>query len=149
MKRKAQKKYVEQEIDMMAPINLETIGTADDPCFGKFFDPSAEECGRCGDSELCSIACSQLLHKKRKVLEQKQPFKDIDEVEIDYVGLYKGIKIVMERYPDGLLLSRLKKRVVKRLGITYNDFDLNFNILKKKNSFANNFIYKNKFIKLK
>ena len=75
------------------PFDISKLGSKDDPCFGKHYDLNAEECQRCGDIEICAIATGQNLNISRKVIEETQPFKDIEsnnEGEIkDYI---KGLK---------------------------------------------------------
>ena len=58
------------------------IGSENDPCFGKLYDPTTKECNQCGDSEFCAIVIGQLNHQKRAQLEISQPFKDKEESEI-------------------------------------------------------------------
>lgn len=66
-------------MDAQTPIDISTIGTDDDPCFGKLYEPVTEECSTCGDSELCAIMHMHTLDKKRDKLNKKQNFKDQEE----------------------------------------------------------------------
>jgi len=79
---------------ILKPININNLGTSDDPCFGKSYDLSTSECKLCGDSELCCIKTANFLGKTRKELEQTNNFKDLDD-KIDKVGLkkyFRGLK---------------------------------------------------------
>lgn len=150
MKRKPRKKFSQdQSIDMMKPLPLEKVGTPDDPCFGKFHDPSAEECQRCGDSEICSIVCGQNLHHKRKLIEEKQKFKDLQKIDLDWKYLLKTIKGRLNKYPEGLTLPQLKDKVVKRLHISEATFDKHYAILRKKMVFAKRVSIKNNLYTIK
>ena len=94
-KRKARTKVV-KEVDFTQPIlNIEVLGSKDDPCFGKLFKPDADECMRCGDSEVCAIVVGQMSHIQRKITEDKGNFKDLEEDQIpplDKAQLKKKIK---------------------------------------------------------
>lgn len=71
------------EVDFTKPIiGIEKFGTANDPCFGKLYDPRTDECSRCGDCELCSIALGQMNHKLRDKTEAENAYKDIEETKI-------------------------------------------------------------------
>lgn len=86
--------------DPLVPIDLNSIGTIDDPCFGKGYDLSTKECKQCGDSELCALKMSQMLGKTRKKLEEENHYKDLDVLE-DVDGIKK-------------LIKKLKKKGLKR-----------------------------------
>lgn len=64
--------------DILTPIDISTLGTNGDPCFGIGYDLSTKECKLCGDSELCAFKMSQNLNITRKELEQKNQYKDLD-----------------------------------------------------------------------
>ena len=65
------------------PYDISKLGSKDDPCFGKHYDLNAEECQRCGDIELCAIAIQQNLTIQRTIVEESQPFKDINEKSVN------------------------------------------------------------------
>jgi hypothetical protein len=77
--------------DILTPIDVSTLGTNGDPCFGIGYDLSTKECKLCGDSELCVFKMSQNLNITRKELEQKNQYKDLDVLE-DTVGIKKYIR---------------------------------------------------------
>lgn len=81
-KRKSRTRLIKQ-FDITEPIDLSIIGTAEDPCFGKLYDPQASECKRCGDSEICAIAMGQNNHLKRALVEAEKNFKDLEEDKIE------------------------------------------------------------------
>ena len=83
-----------QELGKLEPltvIDLKSIGTPEDPCFGKGYDLSTKECKLCGDSELCAFSTSQALHITRAQLEKKNNYKDLDVLE-DTKGIKKYIR---------------------------------------------------------
>lgn len=67
--------------DPLVPIDITTLGTNGDPCFGKGYDLTTKECKLCGDSELCAFKMSQELRITRKELEEKNKYKDLDVLE--------------------------------------------------------------------
>lgn len=85
--------------DILTPIDVSTLGTNGDPCFGIGYDLSTKECKLCGDSELCSFKMSQNLNITRKELEQKNQYKDLDVLE-DTVGIKKYIRGLVRKGKD-------------------------------------------------
>ena len=65
----------------LEPLDLASIGSTGDPCFGKQYDLSTSECRSCGDSEACAFKMSQLMNKTRKQLEEENHYKDLDILE--------------------------------------------------------------------
>lgn len=76
---------------ILQPIKLEDISTDKDPCFGKSYDLSTEECKMCGDSELCAIKMAAELGKTRKQLEQENNYKDLDTL-YDKKAIFKSLR---------------------------------------------------------
>lgn len=75
--KKVEKSEIE-ELDTLKPIDFKVIGSKFDPCFGKGYDLTTQECKRCGDNETCCIAFMQSgLADERKVMEDKHKFKDV------------------------------------------------------------------------
>lgn len=85
--------------DILTPIDVSTLGTNGDPCFGIGYDLSTKECKLCGDSELCVFKMSQNLNITRKELEQKNQYKDLDVLE-DTVGIKKYIRGLIRKGKD-------------------------------------------------
>lgn len=77
--------------DPINPVDLMSIGTNGDPCFGKGYDLSTKECKQCGDSELCAFKMAQALGKTRKELEESKHYKDLDVLE-DVDGIKKYMR---------------------------------------------------------
>lgn len=99
VKRKPRKKLI-KTVDILRPIDINIIGDKKDPCFGKHYSPKAEECQRCGDSEICAIIKSQKLSVKRAELETTQKFKDLEQA---------GLKT-----PDKKLIRKMvRKRILE------------------------------------
>lgn len=94
--REPRKKLAKKKMDLTIPIKLEQLGSKEDPCFAKHYDPRAPECGRCGDAEICAIAMGQKNHLLRNSAEKKGSFKDIEETKIvkdvDTKVIIKSIK---------------------------------------------------------
>jgi hypothetical protein len=65
--------------ELEIPFDIAKLGSKDDPCFGKHYDLNADECQRCGDIEICTIATQQNLNILRGEVEENQPFKDITD----------------------------------------------------------------------
>jgi hypothetical protein len=87
---------LKNKLDTSVPIPLELLGSDNDPCFGKFQDPRAPECQRCGDAEICMIAMSQRNHIKRLAIEEKSSFKDVEESKIK-PGNKKELRIEIKK----------------------------------------------------
>ena len=85
--------------DILTPIDVSTLGTNGDPCFGIGYDLSTKECKLCRDSELCAFKLSQNLNITRKELEQKNQYKDLDVLE-DTVGIKKYIRGLIRKGKD-------------------------------------------------
>lgn len=134
-------------IDIMKPISLELIGTANDPCFGKLNNPDAEECNRCGDCELCAIVQSQKLHVKRDEIESKQAFKDIQKIRVSRMVILKSLKKIIKK--GSMPIPEAKDKVCKKLHIHESQFDKAFKVLTPKHVFMKYFIVKNNLIKRK
>jgi hypothetical protein len=66
----------------LKPFDVTKFGSADDPCFGLFYDLTADECNECGDIEICAIAFARNQHLKRAEIEATQKFKDLEEEEL-------------------------------------------------------------------
>ena len=81
VKRKTRDKLSKKISDFTNPITLAELGTDNDPCFGKHFDPKSDFCKRCGDSELCVIKMGQLNHTKRAKLEKEHDYRDTVEID--------------------------------------------------------------------
>ena len=80
-KRKKRNEIKGEDHDLLKPIDILSLGSDEDDCFGKLFDLTAKECKSCGDSEFCQIVKGQGLNKERLEIETEQRFKDIEEAE--------------------------------------------------------------------
>lgn len=67
---------------LLKPFDVTKFGTPDDPCFGLYYDLTADECQECGDIEVCAIAFAKNQHIKRASIEASQKFKDLEEEEL-------------------------------------------------------------------
>ena len=100
-----------QQGNILKPLNIDMIGSNDDPCFGKEYDLSTEECKICGDSELCCIKFASLMGKTRKELEENNKYKDL-EVNIDIKSLKRDIRIAKRK-------GDLKKDIIDKIQSKY------------------------------
>lgn len=98
MKKQKLKKVTKelQTGDILKPIDINSIGSNGDPCFGKEYDLSSQECRMCGDSELCCIKFAELMGKTRKELEQENQYKDI-EILVDEVAAKKTFRALKRK----------------------------------------------------
>lgn len=97
--------------DILNPIDISSIGTNSDPCFGKNYDLSTKECKMCGDSELCCIKFTALMGKTRKELESENNYKDLESL-VDIEGCKKYYRKLKR---DGLS----KKEILDKLQAKY------------------------------
>lgn len=125
-KRKKREEINPDNIDMFKPIDVFSLGSDNDPCFGKLHDLMASECKECGDSEFCVIVKSQNLNKERLDIEVKQRFKDIEEsdqeelIKRDKILSILKIKKSMPHKRLKLIISLhsthgISKKIIKKL----------------------------------
>lgn len=83
--------------DILEPIvNIESLGTDKDPCFGKLYDLTTNECKMCGDSELCAICFAQKMNKTREDIEKESHFKDLEKL-IDIKSVKKYMRMLIRK----------------------------------------------------
>lgn len=101
-------------VDLMEPVDITQFGTKDDPCFGKEYNLSTPECKRCGDSELCAIVMGQNNNLKRKDIESKNRFKDLEIAKKeDNPALVEWVKA---KIAEGLTRSEITVKAKKTYG---------------------------------
>jgi hypothetical protein len=90
--------------ELLVPFDVSKFGGADDPCFGKEYDLTTDECQSCGDVEVCSIAFVRTLGKKRLEYEQELPMRDL---EIDKLEMSSEVyQFVTDKVALGFKLPR-------------------------------------------
>jgi len=99
-KRTARKEIDEKDHDLLEPIDILSLGSIDDPCFGKHHDLLTPECKSCGDSDFCAIVKAQGLHKDRLNIETKQRFKDIEEADEEILKKREEAKVLIAGYRE-------------------------------------------------
>lgn len=116
MARKSRKDIKPETVDVMVPLDITKLGSDEDPCFGKLYDLSTDECQRCGDSEFCSIKMSQTMNIKRKSIEGTQEFKDISGVkpQVDNNEVYEYMVSLKRK---GLSALKIKMKARKKFNI--------------------------------
>lgn len=100
MARKMPKEH--KNLDIMKPLLYENLGSADDPCFGNY-SAKAEECKRCGDSEICAAVSTNKLLLDIDKVEANKPFKDTDEanlVDEQNLTITKSFTKLSKKEPD-------------------------------------------------
>lgn len=97
--------------DVLEPLDISSIGSNGDPCFGKAYDLSTLECKQCGDSELCCIKFAAALGKTREELEQTNNYKDM-EVMVDKVAAKKTFRSMKRK-------GSSKKEIIAKLQSKY------------------------------
>lgn len=114
-----------KKVDVLSPVSqitLEQLGSADDPCFGKHFDPKAEECSRCGDSEICAIKMMQNNTMKRAKIEAETKFKDIEEKNDPLLADPLQVKKMVRRRIKELIKLKFKdERISTDVHATYGN----------------------------
>lgn len=109
-KRKARKDKV-KSVNMLKPlepIDIMALGTDDDPCFGKHFDMTEDECKRCGDCNLCQIVTNQKTIKLRGKVESENRFKDLELDDAKALELVK--KLRKKDTDDKTIIKKLMRR---------------------------------------
>lgn len=102
MKEKKKKKTlpsIPEGKQILKPIDLSSIGSNGDPCFGEAYDLTTDECKICGDSELCCIKFAEKMGTTRKKIESESQFKDL-EILIDVKALKKTIRALKRKGED-------------------------------------------------
>lgn len=97
--RVAKDKSTMSDNEFQKPLDISTIGTDDDPCFGKLFEPATEECSGCGESELCAVVCMHYNGTQRKAIAKKQKFKDQKpSAETESFMAFDDYQKIVEKY---------------------------------------------------
>ena len=87
------------KVDPIVPLDIDSIGSNGDPCFGKGYDLTTNECKMCGDSELCCIKFAAALGKTRKELEKENDYKDLETL-VDIPAVKKTIRALNRKGED-------------------------------------------------
>ena len=114
-KERKRREKLTKKVDLtepLLPIDIEKFGSDEDPCFGKLYDLTEDECKRCGDCTICGIVFNQGTLKLRAEQEKENTFKDldIDKQTPDEKGAKKYIK---EKIKEGKNILFIKKNVVR------------------------------------
>lgn len=118
MTRQKRNSKIPQE-QFLVPLDITRLGSEDDPCFGKHWDPRVAECKRCGDSEACTIAMQNKLTLRRGVIEGKKSFMDLVEPKVegeqymDTAPVIAYLKAKYQKYDNRIKAIRLTMRKFK------------------------------------
>lgn len=93
------------KVDPLSAIDIDSIGASSDPCFGKGYDLTTNECKLCGDSELCCIKFAASLGKTRKELEKDNNYKDL-EILVDIPAVKKTIRALKRKGEDRITIRQ-------------------------------------------
>lgn len=85
--------------EILKPVDIDSIGSNGDPCFGTKYDLTTNECKMCGDSELCCIKFAAAMGKTRKELEKENDYKDL-EILVDIPAVKKTIRALKRKGED-------------------------------------------------
>ena len=85
--------------EIRKPVDIDSIGSNGDPCFGTKYDLTTNECKMCGDSELCCIKFAAAMGKTRKELEKENDYKDL-EILVDIPAVKKTIRALKRKGED-------------------------------------------------
>lgn len=122
--REPREKFI-NSVNLLRPLDMTTIGTNSDPCFGKYNDPKAVECKKCGDFEVCAMVFGQNNHKLRAKVEAKGNFLDIEEEAIDKLTPTQKARKLIRRLVitnKSISLDQLEKEVIAGVEITKGEF---------------------------
>lgn len=97
--------------EVLDPIDISSLGTNGDPCFGTQYDLTTKECKLCGDSELCALKMSQELNISRKKLNEKNKYKDLDILE-DTKSIKKYIRKLIRE-------GKSRKETLEKTGMKF------------------------------
>lgn len=100
--------------EILKPLNIDSIGTNGDPCFGTQYDLTTDECKMCGDSELCCIKFAAKIGKTRKQLEAENDYKDL-EILVDIPAVKKTIRALLRKGEDR---KTIKQKLQAKYGVT-------------------------------
>jgi len=97
---------------LLRPFDVTKFGSDDDPCFGKLYSLTAEECMVCGDHEICAIVFANSAHGKRITEEKKNQNLDL---QIDKLELEKDVndlnkRLVKNGFGRMLRFRRIRQR---------------------------------------
>lgn len=110
--RKSRNKIDKSKFDLLKPIDVLSMGSDDDPCFGKHYDLLAKECRMCGDSEFCAIVKSQNLKIDNLLERGDQKFKDIEEAKLVKDSKIEKAKVLIDKYKkQGLRNTKILLKV--------------------------------------
>lgn len=100
----------------LKPFDAMAFGSKDDPCFGKLYDLTTDECQACGDLEVCAIAFTQNLQIKRAELERDNKFKDLEEQEL--IAMAKAREYIKRQRKLKIKDSKIAQRVEAKFGLS-------------------------------
>lgn len=106
-----------QKTPILQPISIDLIGSNGDPCFGKMYDLTTDECKMCGDSELCCIKFAAEMGKTRKELEQENEYKDL-EILVDIPAVKKTIRALKRKGEDG---KTIRAKLQAKYGVSLDE----------------------------
>ena len=110
--RKSRSNIDKSKFDLLKPIDVLSMGSDNDPCFGKHYDLLAKECRMCGDSEFCAIVKSQNLKINNLLESGDQKYKDIEEAKVVSNSKSENAKALIEKYrKQGLRNTKILLKV--------------------------------------
>lgn len=109
-KKKQQLPAIPEGRSILKPLDISSIGSNGDPCFGEAYDLTTDECKMCGDSELCCIKFAAKMGTTRKEIESESQFKDLETL-VDTKALKKTIR-ALKRKGEGrkVILEKIQAK---------------------------------------
>lgn len=105
------------------PIDITAFGDPEtDPCYGKHYSLTHDECTNCGDHEVCAIAFGQLTQKRRILEEKKSGTKDLTISNLELAADVKSF------YESKL---RITKKKIRSIHLTAKRFKINIKRVKE------------------
>jgi len=77
-------KPTKSKVDLTVPVDL-SLHKVSGGCFGKAWDMSTKECGKCADNELCGILFKEVVDQKAKAVEDNLGTKFLDTADFSRV----------------------------------------------------------------
>jgi len=111
-KQKREKRKGPKDFDYFKVIDITTIGSDNDPCFGKLYDLSEDTCRMCGDNARCAMVMAQGQNLDKSKQEKKNRFKDKEVAENDIIKEY-----IIKEKSKGLKRFEVINKTKKKFGI--------------------------------
>ena len=117
--KRKERNQLSKKVDITKPLDvleIEKLGTDDDPCFGKLHDLTEDACKRCGDSHICQIVFNGKTKAMRDDIESKNRFKDL-ELDKNEINTGEIKKFIKSKLSKGVISLKIVKQLQNKFGI--------------------------------